>query len=67
MGEWKLRPGPAVVQVVYSDDRGGEHVIATAERPGQARRLLRRLERKHADPGAVEALIARRNGKKARL
>ena len=64
MGEWKLRPGETVVQVVYTDDEGGEHVMATAEKPAIARRLLRRLERKHADPSAVEALIARRNGTK---
>jgi hypothetical protein len=64
MGEWKLRPGSCVVQVVYADDEGGEHVIATAEKPRPARRLLRRLERKYSDPAAVERLIARRNGGK---
>ncbi len=49
MSGWKLKPADYVVQIVYEYDDGRKRVVATADRPTPARRLLRRLERKYPD------------------
>jgi hypothetical protein len=66
MGEWRLRPGEYVVQVVYREADGTEHVMATADRPATAARLKRRLERKYGEAPPRSAEAARETGNRAR-
>ena len=61
MSGWKLKPAAYVVQIVYEDDAGREIVLATANKPVVARRLLRHLERKYGDTPPARLMPA--NGK----
>lgn len=58
-----LRPGPYVVQVVWRvpGHESEDVVLATAERPREAKRIKRRLERKYPD-GPPKQLLARLRG-----
>lgn len=60
---FQLRPGPYVVQIVWRvpGHESEDVVLATAERPREAKRIKRRLERKYPD-GPPKQLLARLRG-----